>query len=558
VISFLEIEVSMRVPALCIALAGIFQAAAQPVITPRGVSNSASFAPYGVPGGPIARGSTFSIFGTGLGPAATAQQPSYPLQTSIGGVSVKITQGNVAVDALPVFVADTIVSAIMPSSAPLGLVSVRVTYNGQTSHPQTARVVNSNPGLFTSTGFGIGPGSIQNLSGNLAPLNSPMLSATPGQFVTLWANGLGPISVADSGTPPVGNLPFQVEIWVGGVAVTNIAYSGRTPCCAGIDQIVFQIPGNAPAGCYVPVVVRVAGTQVSNTVSMSIDPGGAGCSDSFNPLSLAAVTGGNMAAVVLAHETYTEDWLISPAQTIVTDQAIAYFGNYPGGAYGFNPFIALPPPGSCTTIVTSDGPDFAAGRTPSKDLTAGTLSVAPSSGSPMMMQSITEGVRYDFGLFGLTPALAGTGPIPMFYGPGNYKVTAAGSADVGQFSVTLAYSNGVSWTNRASASTVDRTQPLTLNWTGSGSVYVRGGNIDYPTNSAGEFICNVPSGSSSFTVPPYVLAPLPGTRMNYSNSQGYVEIHTLPSGSPQPIKATGLATGAAWVDVIDRRSALFK
>ena len=58
---------------------------AQPTILPKGIVNSASFAPTGVPSGSIARGSTFSIFGTGLGPAQPAQQPSYPLQKSIGG-----------------------------------------------------------------------------------------------------------------------------------------------------------------------------------------------------------------------------------------------------------------------------------------------------------------------------------------------------------------------------------------------------------------------------------------------------------------------------------------
>src|SRR5262249_25367215 len=128
-------EVQMRICTACLAFSGLI--AAQPVITPKGIANSAGFQPMGVPGGPIARGSTFSIFGTGLGPAATAQQPSYPLQTATGGVSVKVTQGTSTVNALPVFVADTIVNAIMPSNAPLGMVSVRVTFNNQTSNPQT-------------------------------------------------------------------------------------------------------------------------------------------------------------------------------------------------------------------------------------------------------------------------------------------------------------------------------------------------------------------------------------------------------------------------------------
>jgi len=31
---------------------------------------------------------------------------------------------------------------------------------------------------------------------------------------------------------------------------------GRTPCCAGLDQIVFTLPADTPNGCYVPVTVR--------------------------------------------------------------------------------------------------------------------------------------------------------------------------------------------------------------------------------------------------------------------------------------------------------------
>ncbi len=548
----------MRIVARFIAFAGSFVLLAEPVITPRGIANSASYLPYGVPGGPIARGSTFSIFGTGLGPAATAQQPSYPLQRSIGGVSVKVTQGAVSLDALPVFVADTLVNAIMPSDAPLGLVSVRVTYNGQTSHPQTVRVVNSNPGLFTSTGFGIGPGSIQNLSGDLAPLNSPLRSAQPGQFVTLWANGLGPIAQPDSAAPPIGNLPFPVEVWVGNVPVTNIVYSGRTPCCAGIDQIVFQVPSNAPSGCYVPVVARVAGTAISNTVTMAINADGGACSDPFNTLSLAPVKGGTMGIVMLERQTVTEDWLISPAQTIVSDQAVAYFGKYPGGEYAFNPYLALPPPGTCTVYGSSDNPEYGAGRTPAADLSAGAISVAAGTGAPMSTQSVTEGVRYDFGLFGLSPALPGVSAMTPFYNPGTYKVSAAGSADIGTFTVNLNVANPISWTNRGSASIVDRSQPLTLTWSGSGTVFIRGANMDYPTNSAAEFLCNVPPGANSFTIPAYVLGALPSTRSNYSLSRGYIELHSVPAGSPQPITANKLNFGAAEVDFVDRKSALFR
>lgn len=38
------------------------------LIAPRGIVNAASFMPAALPGGPIAQGSLFSIFGVNLGP----------------------------------------------------------------------------------------------------------------------------------------------------------------------------------------------------------------------------------------------------------------------------------------------------------------------------------------------------------------------------------------------------------------------------------------------------------------------------------------------------------
>ena len=530
---------------------------AQPVIRPKGIVNAAAFQPVGVPGGAIARGSMFSIFGSGLGPAAGVQVSSFPLPAQLAGVSVKITQGSTSVDAFPAFVIGGQLNVIMPSNAPLGLASVKVTFNGQSSNPARVLIVNNNPGLFTSTGFGIGPGSIQNfVSSDVQPLNSPLRSAQPGQFVTLWATGLGPITQPDNTAPPVATLPYPVEIFVGGQAATNILYSGRSPCCSSIDQIVFQVPANAPSGCYVPVVARVAGSAVSNTVSMSIAASGGACADAFNPLTKLPVSGGTMGIVALRREVRTEDVLIIPGVNITADQAIAYFGQYAGGEFAFDPYLNLPPPGTCTTYVSTGNPEVNLPRTFAKDLSAGNLSVA-GTGAATALQSVTEDVRYDFGLLGLTPQFPGVSPLPLYLNPGIYRVSATGSTDVGAFTTNLTVAAGFTWTNRNVAANVDRSQPLTLNWTGSGTFFIRGTNRDYPTNSSGTFLCNVPAGATSFTIPPYVLAPLPQTRPTVSDSDGYIEIHSI-QGTPQAITATKLTTGIAVVDFSDRRSSIFR
>ena len=531
---------------------------AQPVIYPKGIVDSASFLPAGLPSSGIAQGSIFSIFGTNLGPAKSAQQPSFPLQTTLAGVSITVTQGSTTVNAVPLFVLDSIVNAIMPSNTPLGLVSVQVIYNGIKSNPSPVRVVANSLGLFTSTGTGIGPGSVQNVVGNLAPLNSPLTPAQPGQYVILWGTGLGPIAQPDTSPPPTGNLPSQVEIFVGGQVVSNITYSGRTPCCSGVDEIVFQLPANAPLGCFVPVTARLGGTVVSNTVTIAISQSSTSCTDAGNPLSLIPVNGGSLGLVALKRDSRTDTVQVPGGAGLVSDQAIAWFGQYPASPFGFDPYLDLPAPGSCTADGSSGNPEVNLGRAAAKDLSPGAMTVSGGP-SPVNMTPVTSDLTYQFGLLGLNQSLPRQGTVlPLYLNPGTYKITAAGG-DIGAFSTTLSATTPVSWTNRPTGSTpIDRTQPFTINWTGSGPVYIRGYNRDYPTNSGATFICNVPAGSNSFTIPNYILQYLPATRKVESDSEGYIELHSLSQGSPQSFSASQLTAGEALVDVVFRSYAVFK
>ncbi len=538
---------------LSIVLGMISAACAQPVITPKGVANSASFLPAGVPGGAIARGSTFTLFGSGLGPPQTAQQPSYPLQNTIGNVSIKVTQGSTTINAIPTFVSDGAINAIMPSNAPLGLVSVRVSYNGQTSNPQTVRVVNNNPGLFSATGFGYGPGAIYNFSSSGAGVNSPLHPAQPGQTIALFANGLGPIAQSDGDTPPVGNLPFQVELFIGGVAVTDFAYAGRLPGVAGIDQINFQLPANAPAGCYVPVTLRVAGTAVSNTVTMAISASGDPCVDSANPLAAALVKGGTAGAVMLRRETRTDDIHPTLALTVTADEAFAFFARFPGSEFAFHPLLALPPPGSCTAYAGTGQLGDTLAHSGYTNINAGSL-VFSGPGGSAAFESIVEGDRYDVSLLGLDTALQGVPASPLVLNPGSFKVTASGSGDVASFTANFSVSAPPSWSNRDQAAAIDRTKPFTLNWSGGGQVVIVGGSLDYPTNSAGGFLCVAPAGATSFTIPAYILATVPASRFKASDSLGFIELHSI--GSVQPVPA--LAYGISLVDMVNQRSAIFK
>ena len=80
----------MRIAAV-LALTGGCAIFAQPMISPRGIVNAATFMPPGLPSGAIARGSYFSIFGVNLTFQNTSPPTSYPLSNNLGGIQVLVT-----------------------------------------------------------------------------------------------------------------------------------------------------------------------------------------------------------------------------------------------------------------------------------------------------------------------------------------------------------------------------------------------------------------------------------------------------------------------------------
>ena len=94
-------------------------AVAQPQIAANGVLNAASSALIGWPDSSIAQGSIFSIYGTNLGPSSSPAL-AYPLQTTLGGVSVQVLSEGMTLNAIPIFVSPTLINAIVPDNTPTG------------------------------------------------------------------------------------------------------------------------------------------------------------------------------------------------------------------------------------------------------------------------------------------------------------------------------------------------------------------------------------------------------------------------------------------------------
>ena len=254
-----------------IAICGACAASADALPQIRSIVNAASYAQSGLPNSGIARGSVFVVFGSDLGPEDLVQTTGFPLQTSLGGTSVRVTVGTTTVDALLLYAWKNQVSAILPSATPEGIGLLEVTYNGHTGQAGAFRVVRSSPGILTQNQSGAGQALAMNFnSATDQPRNSLSRPAKTGQVVTAWATGLGPIAGSDAVVPVSGDLNLNLQLWVGGKPAT-VRYKGRSGCCSGVDQITFEVPAGV-SGCYVPMLAQVD-TVVSNFTTISVADG---------------------------------------------------------------------------------------------------------------------------------------------------------------------------------------------------------------------------------------------------------------------------------------------
>jgi uncharacterized protein (TIGR03437 family) len=529
---------------LRILLACVFAGCAiaqPPLIYNRAVVNAASFMPPRLPGGAIAQGSIFSIFGTRLGPSTGVQVSAFPLGTSLSNISIIVTQGSTVVNAIPLYVSASQINAIMPSNAPVGTASLRVLNGNSPSNPMPVVISANAFGIFTALGTGLGPGILQNfVSQSDQPINSATAAAQPGQVITMWGTGLGPVA-ADNVAPTAGNLPTKVEVFIGGVPASSILYSGRTPCCSGVDQIVFQVPNNAPQGCWVPVSVRTSGAVVSNFVTIAITSDGSPCD--YNPIGTTSKVGAFFGVRVTTHEDIGTKSPID--STGDYSAAIAYQtseSNFP-----FNPVFSWSPGGTCTAYAVKG--DLLRGDTLPGAIPTGATAL---NFGPAFTLSGPNGLKMlqNFLLKSPLSYLGGsvTGNLfnnTLFLDPGQYSITGTGG-DVGAFSASVAMPQPLTWTNRDQTVLVDRTQPLNLSWSGGsgGPVAVLGFGVDLPTDSTTVFGCLAPAGTNSFSVPPLVLSNVPPTRPNPLQSRSVIYVGSGPaSSSAASLNAKGLDYG---------------
>ena len=259
----------------------------QPLPTISSVVNAATWIPPALPNGGIAQGGIFVVSGSNLGPAAISVASTPFQSTNLAGTSVYVTVGDQMVEAPMYYSLAGYVAALLPSNTPVGAGTVVVTYNGLTSsNAFPVTVVENNLGIFTASQNGQGaaivtynpdyslvsPTKAANCGGPLTPCGA----ANPGDILTLWATGLGPVNGSDAAGAGLGvNMTsIPLTLWMGGVQA-QVSYQGRSGYI-GEDQINFKVPPNVPTGCAVPLTVQI-GSETSNSTTIAVANGSRTC-----------------------------------------------------------------------------------------------------------------------------------------------------------------------------------------------------------------------------------------------------------------------------------------
>jgi uncharacterized protein (TIGR03437 family) len=519
-------------------------------------------------GGGIAQGSMFTIYGTNLGPATPWTAYQFPIPDTVNNVTVTVKQGSTTLKAYLLYVQANQINAIMPSNVPLGDAQVTVTYNGIIGASSTVTIVKVAFGV-NSAAYGTGQGIIKNYDGSaIPPFNTASTPAKPGQVEIIVGTGLGPITTPDNQSPPAGAPTTPVQVVVGGIQA-NIAYSGRAPGNAGQDQINFTVPANAPLGCSVPMQISTGGTW-SNTVRIAISADGQHCSDTFNPYAGLSTTGGKSGTLGLIRVKFSGqvDPTSGPTSATLDLGFGAFAKTNPGTDFTYSPITNLPPPGTCASSnkmldlgsVMGDG-GSSLDPTVSAALDAGTpLTVTGGAGGASGIITQSSATSPYMGLLG--GILSGSTIPPPFLDGGPFTISGPGGKDVGAFRITVPLAPAIAWTNPPS--TINRTSPLTLNWTGGDStqtVMILGGSTDQTSKASGGFLCVAPAGAHSFTVPVTALADLVPTTAAPSSSDssgpiGILGLMPMYLGNMQAFTAPGLDVGIVFSTTMTAQTVL--
>ena len=529
-------------------------AIAQPAIrSSNGVLNASGYQAT------LAPDTVFVIFGSGLGPASiqTAAGPAYPAALAGTSVTFAPSNGGPPVTARMVYTVATQIAGVLPSSITPGTYAVSVTYQSQSSPPQNVTVVARSLGIATSNsgGTGAAQATIGNVNGGISLVrmtggsvaysgyNWTLSPAHPGDALVLWGTGGGADPANDTGgssgdQTAAGNFTVNVD----GTSIVPL-YSGTSSGYPGLWQVNFVLPSSIAPDCFASLTVT-GGGQTSNPVTIAIAaPGQTSCSSGIAASTLSKLDTGTgnitMGGLILGQNIINGAVSIAAAGVINQYTASEFLIPYSG-----------PKIGSCTVLHEVYPAGSKEPSAPDSTIDAGnTLTLTGPNGSIALTKSLQPlGPFYSGSLSSITPG-------------GTYTLSGTGGSQIGPFTIAATFPTSFTVTNMSSLTTVNRTQPLTINWTGSGfdTVEIQF-NTTTETSTTVNLVglnCAVPASLGTYTIPAAALAYLtPGNfqmQVTADTNGGYTisQESTTKPNTAMPLVSGGLVDFGGFGTYID-------
>jgi len=245
---------------------GTIQPSTLPFAPASGVTSPLSFQLFQ----PMAQGGWIALFGHRLGEEAGQTADTVPYPAALGATRVRIGAGRI-----PLYYAGSrVITGLIPYSLPPNAVHqiVVATTGGATITELLA--TEAQPSIFTANLSGAGQGIIVHSSDPLV-LTDPARPAAKGESITIYAEGLGPITppleagrAAPVSTPQRTVRPVRVTI---GGREAVVQFAGLAPGLVGIYHVMTVVPADSATGDAVPVVITANG-QSSQAVTIAVRP----------------------------------------------------------------------------------------------------------------------------------------------------------------------------------------------------------------------------------------------------------------------------------------------
>jgi uncharacterized protein (TIGR03437 family) len=234
-----------------------------PSISVGGIINAASDAQT------VAAGSIVSVFGHNLG-SSLMTATGYPLSNALGESSFQV-----GTQAAPPFMTSCSQANLQIPWAAVGQVPVTATVGGLVSTVEIITVAPFAPGIFSLNQAGTGQGAVEIASTSqlAAPPGPSARPVAPGEYIAIFATGLGavsnqPATGAAALSDPLSSTLTTPTVTIGSVAA-QVTYSGLAPGFAGLYQVNALVPDGVPSGDAVNLVISIGGAQ-SNTVTIAV------------------------------------------------------------------------------------------------------------------------------------------------------------------------------------------------------------------------------------------------------------------------------------------------